>query len=155
MLVHSTLLISIPTQTDKDILNALKFYKSPPKSLLHFLQEPFATQCFWPGFQEDTSVSGGGWWVGGLAPWQLGRFTIDLERTAACVLNREPEEGQSSKLNTNENKMKPPQKDVQPGLEDYAGGCGQLWGLHTLMVMSRADWRGSIGWSFWDPGISH
>lgn len=109
---------------------------------------------FGPEFQEDTLVSGRGlvcgrWW--GLAPWQLGRLATDLERTATRVLKRERVGGQSSLQNSNENKMKPLQKEAQSVAE--MGGCPCGWLMVDIStgscLKSRAEWQGSVGGSLW------
>lgn len=73
-----------------------------------------------------------------------------------CVLNREGERGQSSRPNTNENKMRPLQKEAQSVIEECVCPCGWL-----MVDISTGSWSylEQTDWDQWadhsDPGGCH
>lgn len=144
----SQYLISTPSQ----LINTYSMPWNPTGAHPNASRGPLPHNCwkFGPEFQEDTLVSGRGlvcgrWW--GLALWQLGWLATDLERPATRVLKRERVGEQSSLQNTDENKMKPLQKETQSVAEK--GGCPCGWLMVDIStgscLVSRADWQGSVG----------
>lgn len=93
-----------------------------------------------------------GWCVTSDGSWpqdNLEGLPLIWKEQQICVLNREGERGQSSRPNTNENKMRPLQKETQSVIEECVCPCGWL-----MVDISTGSWS-YLEQTDWDQWADH